>query len=141
MKRFHGGDWLGLRNNIPRHWICNQQVNGSNPLAGSIEGRKGVSADTALRLEHYLGISSVLLVQLQSGFDLSRAAAEKGIRSGDPCAAIWRTFRNCELREITRGKVNIVGEIGINLTHIEPSPSGRSFTVANEGAPVTERFA
>lgn len=47
-------------------------------LSDIFAGRKGVSADTALRVERYLGISSVMLTRLQSDFDLSRAAAEKG---------------------------------------------------------------
>lgn len=41
-------------------------------------GRKGVSADTALRIERYLGISASLLLRLQSDFDLSKASREKG---------------------------------------------------------------
>jgi antitoxin HigA-1 len=41
-------------------------------------GRKGVSADTALRFERYLGVSSALLIRLQAEYDLSRAATEKG---------------------------------------------------------------
>ena len=41
-------------------------------------GRKGVSADTALRFERYLGVSSTLLIRLQAEYDLSRATAEKG---------------------------------------------------------------
>ena len=41
-------------------------------------GRKGVSADTALRLERYLGISASLLIRLQAEYDLSKAAADKG---------------------------------------------------------------
>ena len=47
-------------------------------LSDLFAGRKGVSADTALRVESYLGISAVLLMRLQSDFDLSRASAEKG---------------------------------------------------------------
>ncbi len=41
-------------------------------------GRKGVSADTALRTERYLGIPAALLLRLQTDFDLSRAIQEKG---------------------------------------------------------------
>ena len=47
-------------------------------LSDIFAGRKGVSADTALRIERYLGISAILLMRLQSDFDLSRAATEKG---------------------------------------------------------------
>lgn len=47
-------------------------------LSDIFAGRKGVSADTALRVERYLGIPSVMLMRLQSDFDLSRAASEKG---------------------------------------------------------------
>ena len=41
-------------------------------------GRKGVSADTALRFERYLGISAALLIRLQAEYDLSKAVADKG---------------------------------------------------------------
>lgn len=47
-------------------------------LTDVFAGRKGISADTALRVERYLGISSVLLMRLQSDFDLSRAVQQKG---------------------------------------------------------------
>ncbi|MCX6880208.1 MAG: HigA family addiction module antitoxin [Verrucomicrobia bacterium] len=47
-------------------------------LSDIFAGRKGVSADTALRLERYLGISAVLLIRLQAEYDLSKAVAEKG---------------------------------------------------------------
>ena len=46
-------------------------------LSDIFAGRKGVSADTALRLERYLGISAALLIRLQADFDLSKAAHEK----------------------------------------------------------------
>jgi addiction module HigA family antidote len=47
-------------------------------LSDVFAGRKGVSADTALRLQQYLGISAGLLIRLQAAFDLSRAEIEKG---------------------------------------------------------------
>lgn len=47
-------------------------------LSDIFAGRKGVSADTALRLERYLGISAGLLIRLQAEFDLSKAVADKG---------------------------------------------------------------
>lgn len=47
-------------------------------LSDIFADRKGVSADTALRVEQYLGISAALLMRLQSDYDLSRAAADKG---------------------------------------------------------------
>jgi len=47
-------------------------------LSDIFAGRKGVSADTALRIERYLGISAELLLRLQGDFDLSRAREEKG---------------------------------------------------------------
>ena len=49
-------------------------------LSDIFKGRKGVSADTALRFERYLGISAGLLIRLQTEYDLSKAVAEKGIR-------------------------------------------------------------
>lgn len=47
-------------------------------LSDIFGGRKGVSVDTALRIERYLGISAALLMRLQAGFDLSKAMREKG---------------------------------------------------------------
>jgi addiction module HigA family antidote len=47
-------------------------------LSDIFAGRKGVSADTALRFERYLGISAALLIRLQAEYDLSKAVAEKG---------------------------------------------------------------
>ncbi|MFT6862587.1 MAG: addiction module HigA family antidote [Akkermansiaceae bacterium] len=37
------------------------------------KGRKGVSADTALRLERYLGLSAQLILKLQAEFDFQKA--------------------------------------------------------------------
>jgi len=54
---------------IPRSRLCD-----------IFAGRKGVSADTALRLERYLGISAVLLIRLQAEYDLSKAVAEIGLQ-------------------------------------------------------------
>lgn len=47
-------------------------------LSDIFNGRKGVSADTALRFERYLGISAGLLMRLQSEYDLSKAVSDKG---------------------------------------------------------------
>lgn len=47
-------------------------------LSDIFAGRKGVSADTALRIECYLGVSAALLLRLQTDFDLSKANREKG---------------------------------------------------------------
>jgi addiction module HigA family antidote len=47
-------------------------------LSDIFAGRKGVSADTALRFERYLGISAGLLIRLQAEYDLSKAVADKG---------------------------------------------------------------
>jgi addiction module HigA family antidote len=47
-------------------------------LSDIFAGRKGISADTALRVERYLGVSASLLLRLQADFDLSKAKREKG---------------------------------------------------------------
>ena len=47
-------------------------------LSDIFAGRKGVSADTALRVERYLAVSASLLLRLQADFDLSKAKREKG---------------------------------------------------------------
>lgn len=50
----------------------------SSRLSDIFAGRKGVSADTALRLQRYLGIPAGLLIRLQAEYDLSRAETDKG---------------------------------------------------------------
>jgi addiction module HigA family antidote len=52
---------------IPRSRLCD-----------IFAGRKGISSDTALRVEEYLGIPAMLLMQLQSDFELSKAKRLKG---------------------------------------------------------------
>ncbi len=47
-------------------------------LSDIFAGRKGVSADTALRLQRYLGIPAGLLIRLHAEYDLSRAETDKG---------------------------------------------------------------
>ena len=47
-------------------------------LSDIFNGRKSVSADTALRFERYLGVSAGLLIRLQAEYDLSKAVADKG---------------------------------------------------------------
>lgn len=49
-------------------------------LSDIFNGRKGVSADTALRFERCPGISAGLLIRLQAEYDLSKAVADKGPR-------------------------------------------------------------
>jgi addiction module HigA family antidote len=51
---------------IPRSRLCD-----------IFAGRKGVSVDTALRVERYLGVSAALIIRLQTDFDLSAAWREK----------------------------------------------------------------
>ena len=43
-----------------------------------VEGRRGVSADTALRLSRYFGTSAELWMGLQSDFELERAREKLG---------------------------------------------------------------
>ena len=47
-------------------------------LSDIFAGSKGVSSDTALRLERYLGVSAALLIRLQAEYDLSKATVDKG---------------------------------------------------------------
>ena len=46
-------------------------------LSDIFAGRKGVSVDTALRIERYLGSSATLLIRLQAEYDLNKAQREK----------------------------------------------------------------
>ncbi|MBF0562855.1 MAG: HigA family addiction module antidote protein [Alphaproteobacteria bacterium] len=48
-----------------------------------VNERRGVSADTALRLARYFGTTAQFWVNLQSAHDLSRAEAESGSAIAD----------------------------------------------------------
>jgi antitoxin HigA-1 len=45
-----------------------------------VRGRRGISAETALRLERALGMSAQTWMNLQALYDLEKAAAESGPR-------------------------------------------------------------
>ncbi len=47
---------------------------------GIVHGRRGVSADTALRLAAYFGTTAEFWVNLQSSFELKLARRENGAR-------------------------------------------------------------
>jgi len=50
----------------------------ANRLSQIIHGRRSITADTALRLAHWLGTSPQFWMSLQSAFDLAIAEAEIG---------------------------------------------------------------
>lgn len=54
----------------------------TNRITAILNGRRGVTADTALRLSHYLGTSPQFWLNLQKTFELRVAE----IRSGDDIA-------------------------------------------------------
>lgn len=47
-------------------------------MAEIVKGKRGISADTALRLSAYFGTSARLWLNLQAAFDLATAEAEHG---------------------------------------------------------------
>jgi antitoxin HigA-1 len=49
-----------------------------NRVTGIINGQRGVSADTALRLGHWFGMSARFWLNLQQLYELRRAEAEIG---------------------------------------------------------------
>jgi antitoxin HigA-1 len=49
-----------------------------------VRGRRGVSADTALRLGIYFGLPAQFWLNLQNDYDLRRAAASDAIASVSP---------------------------------------------------------
>lgn len=65
---------------IPAAKAARDMVIPRSRLSDIFAGRKGVSADTALRFERYLGISAGLLIRLQAEYDLSKVVADKGPR-------------------------------------------------------------
>ena len=58
----------------------------ANRITGILNGKRAVSADTALRLARYLGASARFWVNLQSHDDLEVAERERGAES-------WRSVR------------------------------------------------
>jgi antitoxin HigA-1 len=50
----------------------------ANRITGIINGSRGVSADTALRLARYFGTTPQFWINLQTGHDLTRANMESG---------------------------------------------------------------
>ena len=60
-------------------------------IGGILHGKRGITAETALRLERVLGVSARTWLNLQSLYDLEMAQEE----SGD---AIRRTARKLDLR-------------------------------------------
>jgi addiction module HigA family antidote len=51
-----------------------------NRITAIINGQRGVTADTALRLGHWFGTSAEFWLNLQSLYELRRARAEVGAR-------------------------------------------------------------
>jgi antitoxin HigA-1 len=49
-----------------------------NRVTQILNGKRGISADTALRLAHYLGSSAEFWMDLQSAYELRRARADVG---------------------------------------------------------------
>ena len=49
-----------------------------NRISDIVRGRRGISADTALRLEHAFGVSAQLWLNLQSHYALEVAKREAG---------------------------------------------------------------
>ena len=52
----------------------------ANRLTEIINGKRGVSPETALRLSRYLGPSAAFWLALQSQYDLARAQARVGAK-------------------------------------------------------------
>jgi antitoxin HigA-1 len=65
----------------------------ANRITAIVNGERAVTADTAMRLGRYLGTSARFWLNLQQGYDLSRAWAEHG-------AAIAREVSPRELSEV-----------------------------------------
>jgi addiction module HigA family antidote len=49
-----------------------------NRITGILNGQRGISADTALRLGHWFGTSAQFWMNLQQFYELRRAEAEVG---------------------------------------------------------------
>jgi addiction module HigA family antidote len=54
----------------------------SNRVTAILAGKRGITADTALRLAKYFGTSARLWMNLQAAYDLATAEAESGARIG-----------------------------------------------------------
>ncbi len=63
------GNALGLALRVP-----------ANRIGGIIKGRRGITADTALRLARYFGTSAQMWMNLQARYDLEAAEDAQGDR-------------------------------------------------------------
>jgi addiction module HigA family antidote len=52
----------------------------ANRIAEIVKGQRAISADTALRLTRYLGMSAEFWLGLQSDFELEKAKAELAVK-------------------------------------------------------------
>ena len=52
----------------------------TNRVTAILAGKRGITADTALRLARYFGTSARLWMNLQTAYDLAAAEAESGAR-------------------------------------------------------------
>jgi antitoxin HigA-1 len=50
----------------------------ANRISDIVRGRRDITADTAMRLARYFGTTPEFWVNLQTAYDLSRVAAERG---------------------------------------------------------------
>jgi antitoxin HigA-1 len=62
-----------------------------NRVTGTINGQRGIAADTALRLGHWFGTSAEFWLNLQSLYDLRLARNEVGDRVRKPPKRVDRT--------------------------------------------------
>ena len=51
-----------------------------NRISAILSGRRAITADTALRLEHYIGVSAQTWLNLQSSYELRVAQRRAGAR-------------------------------------------------------------
>jgi addiction module HigA family antidote len=65
----------------------------ANRLTEIINGKRSISADTAMRLERYLGTSAQMWMNMQSQYDLDLAEAELAERIASEVQPYQRTAR------------------------------------------------
>jgi hypothetical protein len=63
-------------------------------VAGIVKGARAITADTALRLGAYFGVSAEMWLNLQAGYDLRRAR-----QTTSSCRMMHKTSRRARLRE------------------------------------------
>ena len=82
----------------------------SGRITDILNGRRSITADTAVRLGRYFGNRAQFWLDLQSQYDISIVERERGTRSQSPCD-LWTYHEDRRDRDIGEGMGGNVVEV------------------------------